>query len=59
MPIKHYKGLEICEMCEGKGYEQLQSCYDEINSRIECSYCMGDGIEIKDDEEKTESEEIK
>ena len=43
-----------CEMCEGKGYEQIQSCYDEIHSRIECSYCMGDGIEIKDDEEKTE-----
>tara|TARA_R110000737_G_scaffold35443_1_gene54456 strand:+ start:428 stop:580 length:153 start_codon:yes stop_codon:yes gene_type:complete len=43
-----------CEMCEGKGYEQIQSCYDEIHSRIECSYCMGDGIKIKDDEEKKE-----
>ena len=42
------KKKERCEMCEGKGYEQLQSCYDEIHSRIECSYCMGDGIEIKD-----------
>ena len=35
--------MKKCEMCEGKGYEQLQSCYDEIHSRIDCIYCMGDG----------------
>ena len=40
-----------CEMCEGKGYEQLQSGYDEIHSRIECTYCMGEGIEIVEDME--------
>lgn len=36
-----------CEWCEGKGYDQLQSCYDEIHSRIECTYCMGEGVEIE------------
>ena len=40
-----------CEWREGKGYEQLQSGYDEIHSRIECTYCMGEGIEIVEDME--------
>ena len=41
-------------MCEGKGYYNLSANYDDIHSRVQCDYCMSDGIEIKDDEEKKE-----
>ncbi|AXH71411.1 hypothetical protein P105_gp08 [Pelagibacter phage HTVC105P] len=34
-----------CERCEGKGYYNLSATYDDIHSRIECDYCMGDGYE--------------
>jgi len=46
-----------CKMCEGKGYYNLSATYDDIHSRVQCDCCMGDGIEIKDDKEKKESEE--
>tara|TARA_R110000744_G_scaffold258446_1_gene373736 strand:+ start:67 stop:234 length:168 start_codon:yes stop_codon:yes gene_type:complete len=48
--------MKKCEWCEGQGYYNLSATYDDIHSRIECSYCMGEGIEIED--ENTESEEI-
>ncbi len=30
-----------CDFCEGKGYTQIQSCYDEPQSREDCPYCYG------------------
>ena len=39
-----------CEFCEGKGYTQLQACYDEIHSREECDVCIGTGYKINEDE---------
>ena len=33
----------ICEWCEGKGYYNLSATYDDVHSRIECTYCLGGG----------------
>jgi DnaJ-class molecular chaperone len=47
--------MSKCQMCEGKGYYNLSATYDDIHSRVQCNYCMGDGYE--NDEKNTESEE--
>ena len=39
----------ICEWCEGKGYYNLSATYDDVHSRIECTYCLGDGSEVSDE----------
>ena len=43
-----------CEMCEGKGYYNLSASYDDVHSRIVCDYCMGDKVEIKEEEYELE-----
>jgi len=45
-----------CEMCEGKGYYNLSASYDDVHSRIVCDYCMGDKVEIKEEEYELEWE---
>ena len=52
MKNKEEKKIQECEFCEGKGYTQLQACYDEIHSREECNVCMGDGIKVRKEKEK-------
>ena len=47
MKNKEEKKIQECEFCEGKGYTQLQACYDEIHSREQCNVCMGDGIKVR------------
>tara|TARA_R100001460_G_scaffold104409_1_gene150100 strand:+ start:374 stop:523 length:150 start_codon:yes stop_codon:yes gene_type:complete len=43
-----------CEFCEGKGYTQLQACYDEVQSREKCFECSGCGYIYEDDKESEE-----
>ena len=40
---KKKKKEVICECCEGKGYYNLSSTYDDVHSRIECIDCLGGG----------------
>ena len=42
--------MNKCEWCEGKGYYNLSASYDDVHSRIVCDYCMGDKVEIKEEE---------
>tara|TARA_R110002096_G_scaffold209124_1_gene395954 strand:- start:135 stop:350 length:216 start_codon:yes stop_codon:yes gene_type:complete len=40
----------ICEYCEGRGYYNLSATYDDVHSRIECTYCLGGGQSEVSDE---------
>ena len=51
MKNKEEKKIQEFEFCEGKGYTQLQACYDEIHSRETCDECYGCGyIYLGEDE---------
>ena len=41
-----------CECCEGKGYYNLSSSYDDIHSRVPCDRCMENETEIEEYDQK-------
>ena len=43
-----------CLECEGSGYINLSSSYDDMHSKVECTECLGSGFieeEVKKYEE--------